>query len=147
MLIRQLTTSPKMPFCFQLCLDCCYYWPDAEPYPLISTAAWNGAATGTAGDSEEDIKESELKDFQYVKNDLIGFLVERTNLLTRFKYLILNLETALNEAGVLGILKVLIRTARHSPNKLIECDELLRGIAKNFMTSNWTMIGKNLISK
>lgn len=51
----------------------------------------------------------------------------------------------LNEAGILGILKVLIRISRHSPKKLLECKELLAVIQKNFMNPNWLQTGKLIL--
>jgi len=124
-------------------LDCCYHWPDAEPYPSLSIMLKDQGNAGKSvlGNPEEEVQEAELKDYQYVRNDLIEFLISRTDILVRCDFLLRNTETFLKEAGVLGILKILIRIARHSPHKLMESDELLERVASNFMSSNFTTIG------
>jgi len=108
--------------------------------PWISTFELNSKESAPIINPEpqksEEIADSELKDYQYIRKDFIGFLIHRTNILIRLNYMLTDFGYLLNEQGVLGILKILVRIARHSPNELAETPELLSNILKYFMNSN-----------
>jgi len=92
-------------------------------------------------ETKESAKEEELKDFQILAEDMLRFLIYRTNVLDRITYLLLHKNEALTECGVTSILKILIRVARHSPDVLIEFDELLGYFVENNVSPNWTTLG------
>jgi hypothetical protein len=115
-----------------------YSWEGSKPHPWISTKTANMNATMDPGDQEND-----MKDFQMLEMDLLDFFIHRSNLLDRLTYF---LKTdMLTEIGVDGVLKILIRISRHSPEEVIENKELLGILVNNYTTPNWSSTGKILI--
>lgn len=104
-------------------------WDYSKPHPWISTKSENLIATLDPGEQE-----TELKDEEMLKMDFIEFFIHRSNLLDRLCYFLK--KDCLSDVGVNGILKILIRVARHSPNTLVD-HELLSIIVKDYTNPNW----------
>ncbi len=80
-------------------------------------------------------QESELKDDEMLKMDFLEFFIHRSNLLDRLAYFLKG--DCLSEGGVDGILKILIRVARHSPHALVN-HEILSIIVTHYTNPNWS---------
>jgi hypothetical protein len=114
-----------------------YLWEGAKPHPSLVTKNKNLAFS-----LEPEVKEDELKDPEVLTTDLLEFLIHRSNILGRIEHCLVNEFSTLNDNGVRGILMLLVRIARHSPNALVDRKPLLRALIDKYASAHWLASGK-----
>ncbi|CAG7837354.1 unnamed protein product [Allacma fusca] len=112
------------------CYDIVYLFPNAKPF------LWHKVTNV----NRDVVKDPATRDHQILTMDLLLFFIERSHLLDRIEYLLVDRPERVSQAVEINILRVLIRIARHSPDILLQSSRTLDRVCKIVMTGNWSAI-------